>query len=336
MLPASFLERRARGRDRAGSHDRRIDARLRPRHDPRQRGLAALLGFARAHQHDGGGAVVDAGGATRRHRAFLVERRTQLRQRVHGHARLRIFVGVDHRVALAGLDGDRRDLVLELAGLHRRLGLVLRLHRELVLHLAGDLPLLGDVLSGGAHVIAVEGIPQAVLDHGVDHLEVAHLHAVAKMRAVRRLAHRFLAAGDDDVAVAVGDRLIAERDRAQAGAAQHVDLPGRRLHRNAGADRGLPAGILAFARRQDLAHDHFGDVLALDPGAIQRRLDRDLSELVRWQRRQRPVERADGGTGGTDNDDVVFHDKSPDAGGGSGGPSPDLRYGTSHHGSAAT
>ena len=53
--------------------------------------------------------------------------------------------------------------------------------RELVLLLARDLPLLGDVLGGGAHVIAVEGVPQAVLDHGVDQLERAHLRAVAQM-----------------------------------------------------------------------------------------------------------------------------------------------------------
>jgi hypothetical protein len=36
---------------------------------------------------------------------------------------------------------------------------------ELVLLLAGDLPLSGDVLRRVAHVIAVEGLPQAVLDH---------------------------------------------------------------------------------------------------------------------------------------------------------------------------
>ena len=110
----------------------------------------------------------------------------------------RIFVGVDDHVALAGLDGHRRDLVLEFAGLLRGFRLVLRGDRELVLLLARDLPLLGDVLGGGAHVIAVEGVPQAVLDHGVDHFERAHLHAVAQMRAVRRHAHGFLAAGDHD------------------------------------------------------------------------------------------------------------------------------------------
>src|SRR5262245_47687689 len=59
-LPAGFLERRARSRDRAGSHDRRIDAGMRPGDDARERGPAALLRLARAHEHDGSGAIVDA------------------------------------------------------------------------------------------------------------------------------------------------------------------------------------------------------------------------------------------------------------------------------------
>ena len=77
------------------------------------------------------------------------------------------------------LDRHRHDLVLELAGLLGRLGLVLRGDGEAVLVLAGDLPLARDVLGGGAHVIAVEGIPQPVLDHRVDHLQIAHLLALA-------------------------------------------------------------------------------------------------------------------------------------------------------------
>ena len=44
-----------------------------------------------------------------------------------------VFVLVDDGVALAGLDRDGRDLVLEPAGLLRGLGLVLRGDRELVL-----------------------------------------------------------------------------------------------------------------------------------------------------------------------------------------------------------
>src|SRR3546814_4338997 len=94
-----------------------------------------------------------------------------------------VFVLVDDGVALATLDGDRNDLVLELAGLLRSLGLVLALHREFVLCLAGDLELLGDILRRGAHVVTVEGIPQAIADHGVDEAEVAHLLAGPQIRS---------------------------------------------------------------------------------------------------------------------------------------------------------
>jgi hypothetical protein len=72
---------------------------------------------------------------------------------------LGIFVGVDDDVALAGLDGYRRNLVLEPAGLLRRFGLVLRRDGESILLLAGNLPLPRDVLGRVAHVIAVKSVP---------------------------------------------------------------------------------------------------------------------------------------------------------------------------------
>ena len=100
------------------------------------------------------------------------------------------------------------------------------------------------------------------------------------MLAVRRHAHQFLAAGNDDVAVAVEDRLVAERDRAQARAAELVHAPGRALDRDAGRDRGLARRVLALTGGQDLAHDDLGDPAAFDAGALQRLLDRDLAKLM--------------------------------------------------------
>src|SRR3546814_15735125 len=70
------------------------------------------------------------------------------------------------------------------------LGLVLRGGRERVLVLAGDLILLGEVLGGDAHVIAVEDVGQAVLDHRVDQFETAHLLAAAHVLGVGGEAHR--------------------------------------------------------------------------------------------------------------------------------------------------
>src|SRR6478735_5093847 len=73
-------------------------------------------------------------------------------------SRTPIFVGADDDVALAGLDRDWNDLVRELAGLLRSLGLVLRGNGELVLLRASDLVLAGDVLGGVAHVEADKGV----------------------------------------------------------------------------------------------------------------------------------------------------------------------------------
>ena len=122
-----------------------------------------------------------------------------------------VLVLVDHGVALAALDGDGSDLAVELAGLLRRFRLVLRADGEAILVLARDLPAVRDVLRGVPHVIAVEGVDQAVLDHGVDHGGVAHLGAVAQVQRVRRLAHAFLTAGNDDPGVAGRDLLRAQR-----------------------------------------------------------------------------------------------------------------------------
>ena len=288
--PAGLLERLAGCRNGARAHDRGIDTGVRPRDDARERLDAALVGFLERHEHHRRRAVVDAGGVRRGNRAFLVEGRTQLRDGLERDAVLDVLViGNDH-VALARLDRHRNDLVLEAARLPRRLGLVLRSNRELVLLVSADLPLARVVLGGRAHVIAVEGIPQAVLDHRVDHLGVAHLHTVAQVHDVRRLAHALLAAGDDDRRRAFLDLLGAERDRAQARAAELVHAPGGRVDRDAGRNGRLAGRVLAGAGREDLAHDDFGHVAGRDAGTIERAFDRRLAEFMRRQACQRTVE----------------------------------------------
>ncbi len=166
-----------------------------------------------------------------------------------------VLVLVDDDVALAGLDGDGDDLVLELAGLLRRFGLVLGGDGEGVLLVAGDLPLLGDVLGGVAHVIAVEGIPEAVLDHRVDELDVAHLVAVAQVRHVRARVMFSWPPATTIVGVAKLDLLGAERHGAQARAADLVDAPGGAFDRKAGIDGRLAGRVLTLAGGQHLAED---------------------------------------------------------------------------------
>src|ERR1700683_1644883 len=125
-IPAGLLQRRARGGDRPGAHDLRIDAGLRPRHDTGEGRLAQLGGLARLHQHHRAGAVVDARGVTGRDRALLVESRAQLADRLEGGAVFGIFVAIDDDVALTAFDRYRGDFVLEFPGLLRRFGLILR------------------------------------------------------------------------------------------------------------------------------------------------------------------------------------------------------------------
>ena len=139
-------------------------------------------------------------------------------------------------------------------------------------------------------MIAVEGVPQAILQHRIDHLHLAHLHAIAQMGGMRRLAHALLAADHHDRGIAVPDRLPAESDRAQARAAQLVDAERSLVDRNAGIDRRLPRRVLALRRGQNLTHDDFVDFLGLDLGTLQRALDRDLAEIVGRHGAKRPIE----------------------------------------------
>src|SRR4029078_5379508 len=245
-------------------------------------------------------AVIDAGRAAGGDGTVLFEGRLELGHRVDGGAVARILVVADDDIALAGLDGDGRDLFLEPAGLLGGLGLVLRMNREFVLLRTGDLVLPRDVLGGVTHVVAVEGVPQTFLDHGVDQFKAAHLDAAAQILRMRRHAHGFLAAGDDDFGIAVEQRLIAERDGAQAGTAELVDAPGRAFHRNAGGDRGLAGRVLTLRRGQYLPHDDFGNAAGLDAAPLQCCLDGDGAEVVGRGGGERAVETADRGAGGAD------------------------------------
>ena len=94
------------------------------------------------------------------------------------------------------------------------------------------------------------------------------------MDAVRRLAHALLAAGDDDVAVAVADRLVAERDGAQPRAAQLVDAVGGLLVRGCRPPTAAwRAGFWPSPAVQDLAQDDLRHLLRRRPrrGAAPRR-----------------------------------------------------------------
>ena len=187
-------------------------------------------------------------------------------------------------------DRHGHDLVLEPSGLLRRFGLVLRADGEPILLLAGDLPLFRDVFRRVAHVIAVEGVDEAVLQHGVDELHFPHLHAAAQIGGMGGERHQFLAARDDDVGVAVRDLLQPERDRAQAAAAQLIDAEGGLFLRNASLHRRLAGRILALRRRKDLPENHLVDLARFDLRRFESALDGDGAKVMRGGRAEGAVE----------------------------------------------
>jgi hypothetical protein len=100
------------------------------------------------------------------------------------------FVGIEQdgiALFLGNRHGD--DFIAEPAGRLRGSSLGLAGQGQGVLHLARDAVGFGHVLGGHAHVVLVVDVPQAVDDHRVDHLPVAHALAVPRaqqhMRAGR-------------------------------------------------------------------------------------------------------------------------------------------------------
>jgi len=167
------------------------------------------------------------------------------------------LVGINHDIALAGFHGEGRDFIFELAGLLCGFGLVLAGYGELVLLVPADLPFFGNVFSGLAHVVAVEGVPQPVFDHGVDHFHIAHLGACAHMRAMGRQGHVFLTARQHDCGVAEHDMLRTDCDRPQARPADLVQRPSGRFDGQTGIDMRLARGVLALTGGQNLAQNGF-------------------------------------------------------------------------------
>ena len=184
------------------------------------------------------------------------------------------------RVALAALDRHRDDLL-------GHAPLVGRLQRELVGAQrpavevrAGHLQLVADLGGLDEHLLAGERVGEAVVDHRVEHLGVAHAIAEARLRQqIGGLRHRLHAAADTDLEVAGADRLVEDHRRPQPRRADLVDRLGGDLLGNPRLDLGLARGDLPLTRLQHLAHHDVLDLLGLDGGPLQRGVDRDAAEL---------------------------------------------------------
>ena len=145
-------------------------------------------------------------------------------------------------------------------------------------------------------MIAVKGVKQSVLQHGVDEFHLAHLHAAAQIGGMRGKRHRLLPAGHDDIGVAARDLLQSERNRAQAAAAQLVDAEGGFLLWHASLHRRLAGGILALPRGKDLAENHLVDLAGVDLRRRQSSFYGDRAKVVRRGRAKGAIERAHSGS----------------------------------------
>ncbi len=124
----------------------------------------------------------------------------------------------------------------------------MRAQRPLVEVGAGHLELVADLGRLVEHLLAAERVAQAVLDHRVERLDVAHAEALARAgQQVRRLRHRLHAAADGELDVTGADGLVDHPDGAHARRAHLVDRLRGDLDRDPGVDLRLARRDLALA-----------------------------------------------------------------------------------------
>jgi hypothetical protein len=179
--PAGLLERLVRSRRRTHTHDRRVDADGRKADDARERFQPERLGAVGGHHQQCRRAVVEAGCVAGGDRSLLVERGPESRERFGVGLPIDELVRVEHQwIALALRNADRNDLFLEPPGVLCRGRLGLRRQRQCILRRTIDRMRLSDVFGGVSHVVLVVDVPQAVDDHAVDDLGIAHAEAITR------------------------------------------------------------------------------------------------------------------------------------------------------------
>ena len=319
------------------AHDLGIDAALAPADELRHGLEVILLDGLAGGENDGGSAVVDAGGVAGGHALNVLagirlmdlgglegvddlvlnalgtdrERALELGKTLGRGAGTGELILLELDDLLLDLDGNGNDLGIKAAGSLRGLGLLLGGSAEGVKLLAGDAPNVADVLGGGAHVVVIERIPQAVLDHGVDELLVAHAGAPAGVgRGIGSGAHVLGTAADDDVGVAGEDGAAGLDDGLHAGAADHADGVGGNGVGQARAHADLTGDVLTEAGGQDAAEHQLIDVLGSDVGTLEGFLDNDGAQLGGGGILQGTAKGADRGTAAI-HDIEFFHGISP-------------------------
>src|SRR5579859_293030 len=309
ILPAGFLPNLANCPDRSHHDPFGFDA-VGGLRDDADHGLGAqFFRTLRAGDDNRGGSIVDAGSVAGSHGAIFLEGRFQTAEDFDGGVFARAFVFVeDDRRRTFFLSGNfyGHDLRFEAALFDRGDGFAVGVDGELVLLLASDAVLFGDVLAGDPHVVVVVDIPEAVVDHGVDDLRVTETVSLARLREkIGSVGHGFHAAGHDDGTVSGLHRLRGESDRFQSRAADLVDCHGTCRGRESSEDCGLARGILAESGGDDVAHDALVDLRGIDAGALDGFAHHDGSELRSPEIGEASLEFSNWSAAAGDDDDIV-------------------------------
>ncbi len=127
---------------------------------------------------------------------------------------------------------------------------------------------------------------------------------------MRRVGHRFLPTGDDEVCLARADAARGVDYRCQSRQAHFVDSDGGGVPTDAGAERRLPRGVLSRTRLEHLPEDDGVDVAHFNSGSLDCRANRECAQLHGAERGQLPSQFAEGGScPGKDYDVIVGHDQ---------------------------
>ena len=303
-------ERLAGGGNGANAHYAGLNARGSADYELRH-GLNAELGsLFGAHYNDCGSAVVDAGGVARGNGAVLLEGGAELSKRFHGGTGTVVLVLLELDHLLLDLYHYGNDLLIELALFLSLGGVLLGTESELILHFAGDAPLLGNVFCGDAHVVIVERLPEAVLYHHIDNVRGGHAHAVAVARlgdGISGGAHVLHAANHHAVRLAGHYHGGGKVDGLKTGTAYVVDGLRGDLHGDARLDGRLTSDALAEAALQYAAHNDLVNVGGVYARAADGFLYDDGAQLNGGDVLQRTSEGTDGGTDGARNNNFLRH-----------------------------
>ena len=160
-------------------------------------------------------------------------------------------------------------------------------------------------------MIVVVSVPQAVLDHLVNQLLVAHASAPAGVGSGEGSgAHVLGAAADDHVSVAGQDGAGTLDDGLHTGAAHHADgISGNGIG-DASLDGNLAGHVLAEASGQDAAEHQLIHLLGLHAGAVQSFLNDDGAQIGSGGVLQGAAKRANSGSAAIHNV-KIFHGVPP-------------------------